>query len=99
MITTVINGKEAVDVVKNNPPGTFDLILMDVMMPVMDGYEATRQIRRLGRLDAEELPILAMTANAFAEDVQKSLDAGMNAHIAKPLDVGKLIRTIARYRR
>lgn len=98
-ITSVVNGQEAVDAVRNHPPGTYDLILMDIMMPVMNGYEATRQIRCMGRDDAATLPIVAMTANAFAEDVQMSFDAGMDAHIAKPLDIDKLIRTIAQYRK
>ena len=98
-ITSVVNGKEAVDAVYHHPSGTFDLVLMDIMMPVMDGYEATKQIRQMGRSDTVTLPILAMTANAFAEDVQKSLDAGMNAHIAKPLDIDKMIRMIAQYRK
>lgn len=98
-ITSVVNGQEAVDAVRNHPPGTYDLILMDIMMPVMNGYEATRQIRCMGRDDTATLPIVAMTANAFAEDVQMSFDAGMDAHIAKPLDIDKLIRTIAQYRK
>ena len=98
-ITSVVNGQEAVDAVRNHPPGTYDLILMDIMMPVMNGYEATRQIRCMGRDDTATLPIVAMTANAFAEDVKMSFDAGMDAHIAKPLDIDKLIRTIAQYRK
>ena len=77
--------------------GAFDIILMDVMMPVMDGYEATRRIRSLNRLDAKTIPIVAMTANAFAEDVEESRSAGMNEHISKPLDIGKVKMTIARY--
>lgn len=98
-ITSVVNGQEAVDAVRSHPPGTYDLVLMDIMMPVMNGYEATRQIRCMGRDDTATLPIVAMTANAFAEDVQMSFDAGMDAHIAKPLDIDKLIRTIAQYRK
>lgn len=98
-VTSVVNGMEAVEAVRNHPPGTYDLVLMDVMMPVMNGHEATRQIRQMRRPDTAVLPIVAMTANAFAEDVQKSLDAGMDAHIAKPLDIPKMIRTIAQYRR
>lgn len=99
VITSVVNGKEAVDMVSSNPPGTFDLILMDIMMPVMDGYEATRQIRYLGRPDTLTMPVVAMTANAFSEDVQKSLDAGMDAHISKPIDIKRLVRTIAQFRK
>ena len=95
----MVNGSEAVEAVRNHPPGTFDLVLMDVMMPVMDGHEATRQIRQMGRSDTAILPIAAMTANALAEDIQKSLDAGIDAHITKPLDIAKLIRTIAQYRK
>lgn len=95
-ITRVSNGKEAVDAFKMNPVGTFDLILMDIMMPVMNGYEATREIRMIHREDADKIPIIAMTANAFAEDVQASLEAGMNAHIIKPLVMEEVLRTIAR---
>lgn len=95
----MVNGSEAVEAMRNHPPETFDLVLMDVMMPVMDGHEATRQIRQMGRSDTAILPIAAMTANALAEDIQKSLDAGMDAHITKPLDIAKLIRTIAQYRK
>ncbi|MGN0995555.1 MAG: response regulator [Candidatus Ventricola sp.] len=94
-ITVAANGLEAVEAVRSRAPGAFDLVLMDVMMPVMDGCEATRQIRRLGRSDTATLPIVAMTANAFSEDVQQCLGAGMNAHLAKPLDVGQMLRTIA----
>ena len=98
-VTSVVNGREAVDAVANNDPDTFDLVLMDVMMPVMDGHEATRQIRQMGRPDAETLPVVAMTANAFAEDIQKSFDAGMNGHITKPLEIDKMMRIIAKYRK
>ena len=75
------------------------MILMDIQMPVMDGYEATRAIRASDHKEAATIPILAMTANAFDDDVKKSLDAGMNAHLAKPVDIDKLKRTIAEYRR
>ena len=81
----------------SHPEGTFDVILMDIMMPLMDGYEATRQIRKLDRTDASSIPIIALTANVFAEDVRPALDCGMNAHLAKPLDVEKMIHTIALY--
>jgi two-component system sensor histidine kinase/response regulator len=84
------NGMQAVERFKNSKENYYDLILMDVQMPVMDGYEATRQIRGLQRADAREIPIFAMTANAFAEDEEKSRQAGMNAHISKPLDVEAL---------
>ena len=90
-------GQQSVYAFSKAPAGTFDIILMDVMMPVMDGYEATRRIRSLNRLDAKTIPIVAMTANAFAEDVEESRSAGMNEHISKPLDIGKVKMTIARY--
>ena len=81
------DGVQAVEMFKESAEGYYDLILMDVQMPHMDGYEATRCIRALGRSDAQKVPIFAMTANAFAEDVQKSREAGMNAHISKPLNI------------
>ena len=95
VVTAVSNGREAVKLFSRHPEGTFDVILMDIMMPLMDGYEATRQIRKLDRTDASSIPIIALTANAFAEDVRHALDCGMNAHLAKPLDVEKMIHTIA----
>ena len=97
VVTAVSNGREAVKLFSRHPEGTFDVILMDIMMPLMDGYEATRQIRKLDRTDASSIPIIALTANAFAEDVRHALDCGMNAHLAKPLDVKKMIHTIALY--
>ena len=96
-ITKAFNGQQAVYAFLKAPAGTFDIILMDVMMPVMDGYEATKRIRSLDRPDAKTIPIIAMTANAFAEDVEESRNAGMNEHISKPLDIGKVKATIARY--
>ena len=93
-VTTVKDGKSAVDLFENNPEGTFDAILMDVMMPVMDGLTATRTIRNLKRPDAKTIPIISMTANAFTEDAEKCLAAGMNAHLAKPLEIQKVIVTI-----
>lgn len=90
------DGQEAVDIFAASPEGSYDLILMDVMMPVMDGIEATEIIRGLHRADAKTVPILAMSANAFVEDVQRCMDAGMNAHIAKPLDIGIMKEKIAR---
>ena len=77
--------------------GEFDAILMDVQMPVMNGYEATRAIRQLPREDADTIPIIAMTANAFVEDEKEALKAGMNVHLAKPIDVGMLKKVINRY--
>lgn len=97
VVTKAFNGQQAVYAFAQAPAGTFDIILMDVMMPVMDGYEATRKIRSLNRLDAKTIPIIAMTANAFVEDVEESRNAGMNQHISKPLDIGKVKATIARY--
>ena len=91
------NGHLAVEAFKNAPPGTFDAILMDVQMPVMNGYEATLAIRSLEREDAETIPIIAMTANAFAEDVRDAKDAGMNDHIAKPIDMDIVRKTLYKY--
>ena len=96
-VTLVRDGKQAVDKFMSEPAGTFDAILMDIMMPVMDGLTATRAIRELERPDAETIPIIAMTANAFAEDAKKCLEAGMNAHLAKPLDIDKVIAAIAKF--
>ena len=98
VITRVGDGQQALDLFQEEPAGSFDGILMDVMMPVMDGLTATRAIRGLDRPDAKTIPIIAMTANAFAEDAAKCFDAGMNAHLSKPLDIRKVISTIARFR-
>ena len=89
----VSNGKLAAERFERSTPGEFDAILMDVQMPVMNGYEATRVIRTFARNDAKEIPIIAMTANAFAEDEKAALDAGMNAHVAKPIDL-TLLKTV-----
>ena len=91
------DGVQAVEMFKESADGYYDLILMDVQMPHMDGYEATRCIRALGRSDAQKVPIFAMTANAFAEDVQKSREAGMNAHISKPLNIRAVYKQMNRY--
>ena len=91
----VWNGQEALERFADSAPGEFDMILMDVMMPVMDGYEATRHIRALPRADAKTIPILAMTANAFSDDVRRSREAGMNAHLSKPLSEESLHRAMA----
>lgn len=90
------NGKICVEKFKQSEVGFYDLILMDIRMPVMTGYEAAKEIRALSRSDAD-LPIIAMTADAFAEDIQKSLESGMNEHIAKPIDIGKLMKTLKKY--
>lgn len=89
-ITKVFNGQEAVDAFANNAPHTFDVILMDIMMPILNGYDATRAIRKLDREDAKQIPIIAMTANAFEEDKKQAMLAGMSAHVAKPIDFKKL---------
>ena len=97
LVTKAYNGQQAVYMFGENLPGRFDMILMDVMMPIMNGYEATRRIRKMDRPDAKTIPIIAMTANAFLEDIQESKDAGMNEHISKPLDISKVISTIGKY--
>ena len=94
LVTRVEDGQQAVELFKEKPTGTFDAILMDLMMPVMDGYTATKKIRSLERLDAKTIPIIAMTANAFQEDAEKCIAVGMNAHLAKPLDIEKVMITI-----
>ena len=94
LITRAENGQQALELFKEKPAGTFDVILMDLMMPVMDGYTATRKIRELERSDAKTVPIIAMTANAFQEDAEKCIAVGMNAHLAKPLDTEKMKKTI-----
>ena len=94
LITRAENGQQALELFKEKPAVTFDVILMDLMMPVMDGYTATRKIRELERSDAKTVPIIAMTANAFQEDAEKCIAVGMNAHLAKPLDIEKMKKTI-----
>lgn len=91
------NGQEAVDSFAAAPPGTYDAIFMDIMMPVMGGLEASKRIRHLNRDDALSIPIFAMTANAFMDDIEQSLAAGMNEHLTKPLDTAKVIETLKRY--
>ena len=93
-VTKAWNGQEAVELFRKSEPGEFDAILMDIMMPVMNGYEAAKKIRSLDREDAKTIPIIAMTANAFTEDRLKAKEAGMNEHIVKPLDVELLIKVI-----
>ena len=93
-VTKAWNGQEAVELFRNSESGEFDVILMDIMMPVMNGYKATKMIRSLDRADAKEVPIIAMTANAFAEDRIRVKEAGMNEHVAKPVDVELLIKVI-----
>ena len=97
LITRAENGQQALELFKEKPAGTFDAILMDLMMPVMDGLTATKRIRKLKRKDARTVPVIAMTANVFNEDIIAAKEAGMNEHIAKPLDFDKLIHTLAKY--
>lgn len=96
-ITTCENGAEAVKAFRESPLGYYDLILMDIMMPVMDGYEASRQIRSLPRRDASLIPIFAMTANAFQDDIEKSHKSGMNEHLTKPLNTKTMLSAIRKY--
>lgn len=96
-VDLVMNGKEAVDKFTGSPEGTYNMILMDIQMPVMNGYDAARQIRACGQADAAAIPILAMSANAFQEDVMRSLDSGMNEHLSKPIDMEKLFQNISKY--
>ena len=93
-VTRAWNGQEVVEIFEKSKSGQFDVILMDIMMPVMNGYEATKRIRSMDREDAKVIPIIAMTANAFAEDRLKAKDAGMDEHIAKPVDVKRLVKVI-----
>ena len=88
------NGQAAVDMFNEKPAGYYDAVLMDVRMPVMDGLAATAAIRALERPDAKTIPIIAMTANVFDEDVERSLEAGMNAHLSKPIEPDKLYETM-----
>ena len=98
-VTRASDGKEVVDLFKNHPRGTYDFILMDIMMPNMDGHQAAKAIRALGieRSDAVTIPIIALSANAFIDDIQESLDSGMNDHISKPINIEELIDTITKY--
>ena len=95
-VVTANNGKAAVDAIAGAEPGAFDCVLMDLMMPVMSGYEAARVIRSLGRSDAETVPIIALSANAFDEDIAMAKDAGMNEHLAKPVDIRKMFQAMSR---
>lgn len=99
VVTRAANGNEVVDLYLSHPAGSFDAILMDIMMPGMDGYEATRAIRLSEKVDAADIPIIALTANAFAEDAKAAHGAGMNAHLSKPLDFNKLKNILARIKK
>ena len=89
------DGKEAVEKFASSSPGTYDLVLMDIQMPYMDGYEAARAIRVLSHPDAKKIPIVAMTANVFADDIAKARAAGMNGHLGKPVDMKLLYQMIS----
>ena len=94
IVDCVYNGAEAVERIRNTQPHTYDVILMDIMMPVMDGLDATRAIRGMDREDCQTIPIVAMSANAFDDDLKKSVECGMNGHLSKPVEVDKLYRTL-----
>ena len=96
-VETASNGKEALDIFASSEEKEFALILMDIMMPVMDGLTATKKIRAMNRKDAGKIPIFAMTANAFTDDIEESRKAGMNEHLSKPLDENKMLEVIKRY--
>jgi CheY-like chemotaxis protein len=96
-VTTAEDGREALGLFIDSAPGSFDAILMDVMMPNMNGYEATRAIRASAHSDAASIPIIAMTANAYVEDVAAALESGMNAHVAKPIDISYLFGVLGQY--
>lgn len=96
-VNSVEDGKQAVDYMESEKGNMIDLILMDVMMPVMDGYEATQKIRQLEDKTKADIPIIAMTANAFEEDAKAAIEAGMNAHMAKPIRIESLYEIIERY--
>ena len=93
-VERAVDGKNAVEIFRNHPEGTFDVILMDIMMHEMNGYEAAKTIRSMDRKDAKAIPIIAMTANAFTEDRIRAKEAGMDEHVAKPVDMELLIKVI-----
>lgn len=97
ILTFAVDGQDAVDKFRNSPVGEFDCILMDVMMPNMNGYEATNEIRSMNRSDAATVPIIALTANAFAEDIEKCREAGMNGHLSKPIEPEKVYETLRQF--
>ena len=97
LVTTAGNGQAAVGLFRDSAQGTFDVILMDVHMPVMGGLEATRIIRAMERADARTIPILALTANDFEEDIRQTREAGMNDHLTKPFDMEKIFSAFAAY--
>lgn len=97
IVTAAENGQIAVKLFEDNPPGTFDVILMDMHMPIMGGVEATKTIRTMERTDAQTIPILALTANDFEEDIRQTREAGMNDHLTKPFDMEKIFEAIVTY--
>lgn len=97
IVTAAENGQIAVKLFQDNPPGTFDVILMDMHMPIMGGLEATKTIRTMERTDAQTIPILALTANDFEEDIRQTREAGMNDHLTKPFDMEKIFEAIVTY--
>ena len=94
IVTTAENGQVAVELFQNNSPGTFDVILMDMHMPIMGGVEATKIIRAMKHADAQKIPILALTANDFEEDIRRTREAGMNDHLTKPFDMEKIFEAL-----
>ena len=96
LIDRVADGVQCVDKIEQMPAGTYDLILMDIQMPNMDGYQATKLIRQFVDKEKADIPIIAMTANAFEEDKRNAIAAGMNGHMAKPIHVDKLLMTLAK---
>ena len=97
VVDTAFDGQQAVDIIRESAEYEYDLIFMDIMMPKMDGLEATREIRNIGRADCNTVPIIAMSANAFEEDVKKSIASGMNAHLSKPLDIVNMMDVMQKY--
>ena len=97
IVECAVNGAIAVEMFTSSPPDYYDLILMDIQMPVMDGYTSTREIRGSFHPNAETIPIIAMTANAFADDVARVIECGMNAHVSKPIDLTRLYSTIEKH--
>ena len=98
-VTRAANGQEVVEMFKAANEGDYDMILMDIQMPVMNGYEAAAAIRALGTDWSQRIPIIAMTANAYADDVQLAFDAGMNAHVSKPIDIKIVEKTILEFKK
>ena len=97
LVESAPDGTDAVTMVERSEEGYYDVVLMDVQMPVMNGYEATKAIRAMGRRDVKNMPIIAMTANAMEEDKQRALKSGMNAHIAKPIDIKLLMKVLRQF--